>query len=129
MARGTVTPTPLTLNAGTAGTATAVDPVNMHVLVVADGLLRRTLLEVTNSGGTAGTVGIEPGAYPPAFEGFAGMAVGAGTIFVTVPIGGTAFIIVEGAKVIQADGQSVYLDYTPASFQGNVFAFETPLNW
>jgi len=128
MARGTITPVALVLNAGTGGSALAIDPVNNHVMVTADGLLRRHFLQVINSGGTAGTVLVEPGSYPPAFEGFAGTVGAGGTLLITVPIGGTAFIPLEGARVVQADGLSVNVDYTPASFTGTVFAFEMPYN-
>lgn len=128
MARGTITPTVLGANAGTAGTATALDGTNFHVLVTNDGRIYKHFIEVTNAGTVAGTISIPPGAYPPAFEGASpGTVSPAGTLQIAVSGGGTAFITVDGAGYVQADGKSIYIN--PSSgMSGNIFAFEMPLN-
>jgi hypothetical protein len=128
MARGTVIPTPLALNSGTVMAAGTINPANGHVVVVADGLIRRTIFQVVNTGGTIGTVSVEPGAYPPAFEGFPGTVGAGGTLALNVPIGGTVMFILEGAKYVQADGQSIFFDFSPPAMQGNIYAYELPQN-
>lgn len=126
MARGTVTPTLLVLNGGTVMAAGTINPANGHVLVVADGLLRRTMLEVVNVGTVAGTLLLTNGNYPPAYLGFAGTESGSGTTSITVPASGTAMVVLEGAKFVQADGQSVFLDFAPSTMSGNIYAYEWP---
>ena len=126
MARGTVTPTLLVLNGGTVMAAGTINPSAGHVLVVADGLIRKTILQVVNTGTVAGTLSVTNGAYPPGFEGFAGTASGSGTTAITVSGSGTVMVVLEGAKYVQSDGQSIYLDFTPSTMQGNIYAYEWP---
>jgi len=128
MARGTVTPQLLVLNGGTAATVTAADATNGSQVKSADGLWRRHLLQVTSGSATAGTVALVPGVYGsgPAFLGFGGTATGQGTTYVTVPANGTVFIPVDGGQFVQADGKSVYLDFTPSTMIGSVYAYELP---
>ena len=130
MARGTVTPQLLVLNGGTAATVTAVDPTNGLQVISADGLWRRHFLQITSGNGTAGTVALVPGVYGsgPAFLGFRGTVAQQGTTYVTVPANGTVFIPVEGGQFVQADGLTVYLDFTPATMVGSVYAYELPAN-
>ena len=130
MARGTVTPVLMQLNGGTVGTSTAVDAVNNLAVTSADGLWRRNFVQITNTSAGVGTVAIEPGVYGvgPAFLGFAGTAAAAGTTYVVIAAAGTAFFALEGARYVQADGLSIYLDFTPAGFTGAVYAYELPAN-
>ena len=115
MARGTVGIGTVVANAGGTIAATNIDTTN-GLLVPAGGLTRNMFVRVKNTGGTQGTVSIEPGVYPPAFR------EQQGTITVLVPANGEAIIGLESARVTQADG-SAWLDFTPALFTGTVDAY------
>ena len=127
MARGTIYITPLVANAGVAGTTTAIDTSNGHMIISTTGLWRRTIVQVINTGTGIGTVAIQPGAYPPAFTGgFTGTAAGQGTTYITVASGGTAFITIPSANAVKSDGVSVYLDESGFGLTGSIYAFELP---
>jgi len=127
MARGTITPQLLVLNGGTVYAGTAIDGTNFHAVTTTDGLWRKHFLQVINTGGTAGTVLVLPGSYPPAFGQLGGGTVSpAGTLAITVANGGTAFITLEDAAYVQADGVSISLNISPSTMVGSIYAFEMP---
>jgi hypothetical protein len=128
MARGTITPVAIPLNAGTAGSPIAIDSTNNHQLITSDGMIHKIVLQFVNTGTVTGTISVEPGVYPPAMlAAFPGTAAGTagGTLIQTVAAGGTAYMLVEGGKFVQADGKTVYIDYS-TGWTGQAVALEVP---
>ena len=119
MPRGTVNIQQLSVNAGSAYAGTAIDGVN-GLIINAGGKTRDLLLRITNSGGTIGTVLINPGSYPPAYRSQLGTVTG--TLAATT---GEMYIAVESARVVQADG-SIYIDFLPTTMAGQVYAYRLP---
>jgi hypothetical protein len=116
MARGTINIGTVVANAGGSIAATAIDTTN-GLLIPAGGLTRNLFARVKNTGGTAGTISIQPGDYPPAFR------QSQGTVTVTVPANGEVFIGLESARLTKSADGSVYMDFTPALFTGTVDAY------
>lgn len=125
MARGTVNIQQLTANSGTSYAGTAIDGTN-GLLIPAGGVTRNLMLRFTNTGGTIGTVLINPGAYPPAFRKTGGTASPAGSLLVIVAATtGEQWVGIESARYAQADG-SIYLDFTPTTMAGSCYAYRLP---
>lgn len=124
MARGTVNIQPLAANAGTSYAGTAIDGTN-GLVVPAGGLTRNLVFRITSTSGTAGSVLVGPGSYPPAFRRLDGTAAPGGTLVVPIAGSAEAWFAVESARVVQADG-SINLDFNPTTWAGQVFAFRLP---
>lgn len=118
MARDSVAVQALVLNSGTVSAGQAITAANGQTIPT-DGVTRKLVIQVKNTGGTNGTVSIEPGVYPPAFQQFGG------SIVLTVPANSERIFVVEAARVLQAD-QSIYVDFTPSNFTGSTYVYQLP---
>lgn len=119
MARTAVAYSPLVSNSSIADPAgTALDATNDHAVLKADP--ERTVLRVTNTSGSARTVTVKAGAYPPA------IAASIGDLTVSVPAStGVRFIgPFESGRFAQFDG-SLAVDIE-TGHTGTITAFRIP---
>ena len=126
MARTNLTVQVLAKNAGTVYSGTAIDGTN-GIAVLAGSLARRApvYFRVTNTGGTIGTVLVNPGAYPPAFTALGGTASPGGTLLVVIANASEAVFALEHAKYVQTDG-NIWFDFTPTTMAGSVTCYQMP---
>lgn len=112
MAR-TALPINTTYNAGSAPTATAVDPTNGHVINLGTLAAEDVLILVNNTFAGTKTVTVKAGANPPA------LSAGQGDLVVTCAASTNAIpILIESARFAQADG-TINLDLA-ASMTGTI---------
>lgn len=116
MARVSIPVAQMARNAGTvAATTGTITPADGGV--IAAGAVTADFILYVNNTGDAGTVSIVPGDNPPA------LTQASGTV--TVAVGGTAeaYIMVETARVTQADG-TIEIDFS-TGMTGTAAAYET----
>ncbi len=112
MAR-TALPITTTVNAGSAPTATAIDPTNHHVINLGTTPAEDVLVLVNNTFAGTKTVTIKAGANPPA------LGAGQGDLVITCAASTNAIpIVIDSSRFAQADG-SINLDIA-ASMTGTI---------
>lgn len=120
MARDTVIPTLLTLNAGVAKPAG-------YTIVPANGVnvpntcpTRRLIFHVANTSGASANVTFRAGINPPAVE------AGQGDLVIAVAAGATQVINIDSGRFYQADG-SMNIDFD-GGFTGTLIIYERAKN-
>src|SRR6185295_17867276 len=105
MTRDSVAIMDLVMNGGTVAAATTINTTN-GAKIVGAGRYNRILVQLKQTGGTAGTVTFKAGANPPAFR------QGLGDVTVVVPItNGERIVMVESARMAQASGGDLNVDF------------------
>lgn len=119
MARDTLTPVALAVNAGTSGGSGVAINVTNGAAIPA-GSMPRVILKVTNTYAGAKKVTVKAGANPPAFR------ANLGDLEVSLAQNATHYFVLETARFAQADG-SINVDYE-ASMTGTAWAFKLPVD-
>lgn len=116
MARSAVTICEMTLDAGFAATADAIDTSNGHQIAAGDAA-HKILVFVDNTGTVDGTVTVKAGDNPPALR------AGLGDLEIEVAGSARSFFMLESARFAQSNGD---IEIDIAGCSGNIYAYQLP---